>query len=155
MIQLKKQAQMMANMRAQSQNQPQTPRPEGVQQQQQSGQEGTVEGSREGMQAQNPAEDSAQQALLRNSSGPNGAQASNDPTKANPTVVRPGLECIEEVGQIMKTAFPLLIMSLETIVDQISQRFRSSQDEEIHRLICMLLQDAMSVSQDYRSLAAH
>ncbi|THH01673.1 hypothetical protein EW026_g1062 [Hermanssonia centrifuga] len=50
---------------------------------------------------------------------------------------------IEEVGQILKTAFPLLIMSLETIVDQILQRFKATPEEEIYRLVCMLLQDAL------------
>ncbi len=52
---------------------------------------------------------------------------------------------IEEVGQILKTAFPLLIMSLETIVDQILQRFKATPEEEIYRLVCMLLQDALQV----------
>jgi len=46
--------------------------------------------------------------------------------------------------QILKTAFPLLILSLETIVDQITSRFKSTAEEEIYRLVCMLLQDAMT-----------
>ena len=53
---------------------------------------------------------------------------------------------IEEVGQILKTAFPLLIMTLETVVDQIMQRFKASPEEEIYRLVCMLLQDAVQAS---------
>ena len=59
--------------------------------------------------------------------------------------VRQAWEHIEEVGQILKTAFPLLIMSLETIVDQINQRFKNTSDEEIYRLVCMLVGDGLQV----------
>ena len=59
--------------------------------------------------------------------------------------VRSPFDHIEEVGQILKTAFPLLIMSLETIVDQVMQRFKATPEEEIYRLVCMLLQDAVQV----------
>lgn len=61
-------------------------------------------------------------------------------------VMRSPPDHIEEVGQILKTAFPLLIMSLETVVDQIMQRFKATPEEEIYRLVCMLLQDAVQVS---------
>ncbi|OBZ70424.1 Transcription-associated protein 1 [Grifola frondosa] len=49
---------------------------------------------------------------------------------------------VEEVVQILKTAFPLLILSMETVVEQIQHRFKATPDEEIYRLTCMLLQDA-------------
>ncbi|KAF8138723.1 FAT domain-containing protein [Boletus edulis] len=52
-------------------------------------------------------------------------------------------EHVEEVVQILKTAFPLLILSMETMVDQILQRFKAPPEEEIYRLISMLLQDAI------------
>jgi transformation/transcription domain-associated protein len=64
------------------------------------------------------------------------------------TVTFPGQrswEYVEEVVNMLKTAFPLLILSMETTVDQISHRFKATQEEEIYRLICMLLQDAMQV----------
>ncbi|EMD40733.1 hypothetical protein CERSUDRAFT_111311 [Gelatoporia subvermispora B] len=64
-----------------------------------------------------------------------------DPT---PYPVRQSWEHIEEVMQILKTAFPLLILSLETIVDQLLTRFKASPEEEIYRLVCMLLHDAIS-----------
>ncbi|KAI0053544.1 FAT-domain-containing protein [Auriscalpium vulgare] len=60
-----------------------------------------------------------------------------------PQPVRQSWEYVEEVVQILKTAFPLLILSMETMVDQINQRFKATPEEEIYRLICMLLQDAM------------
>lgn len=53
---------------------------------------------------------------------------------------------VEEVVQILKTAFPLLILSMETMVDNISSRFRASSDEEIYRLTCVLLADAIQAS---------
>lgn len=81
-------------------------------------------------------------------------QPGNDTAKAPAVPVRTGLECIDEVSQILKTAFPLLIMSLETIVDQIGQRFRSSQEEEIYRLVCMLLQDALTVRSLFSVVAS-
>ena len=52
---------------------------------------------------------------------------------------------------MLKTAFPLLILSMETTVDQISHRFKATQEEEIYRLICMLLQDAMQVTSIVRA----
>lgn len=63
-----------------------------------------------------------------------------------PAHLRQSWEYIEEVVQILKTAFPLLILSLETMVDQIAQRFKATPEEEIYRLVCMLLQDAINVS---------
>ncbi|KAG9317678.1 hypothetical protein JVU11DRAFT_1890 [Chiua virens] len=57
--------------------------------------------------------------------------------------VRQGWEHVDEVVQILKTAFPLLILSMETMVDQILQRFKAPPEEEIYRLISMLLQDAI------------
>jgi len=52
---------------------------------------------------------------------------------------------IEEVNQILKTAFPLLILCMETLVDQINSHFKVSGEEDIYRLICMLMQDAIQV----------
>lgn len=54
-------------------------------------------------------------------------------------------ENIEEIGQILKTAFPLLAMTLQVFVEQIFARFKGSSDEEIYRLMGMLLQEAQSV----------
>ena len=64
---------------------------------------------------------------------------------AVPFPQRQAWDYVEEVMQILKTAFPLLIMNMETVVEQIILRFKATQEEEIYRLICMLLQDAMSV----------
>ena len=63
-----------------------------------------------------------------------------------PPATRQAWDLIEEIMQILKTAFPLLILTLETVVEQIAGRFKGNADEEIYRLVCMLLQDAMGVS---------
>ena len=56
---------------------------------------------------------------------------------------------IEEVNQILKTAFPLLILCMETLVDQINSHFKVSGEEDIYRLICMLMQDAIQVMRHF------
>ncbi|KAG6332834.1 hypothetical protein ID866_6255 [Astraeus odoratus] len=66
------------------------------------------------------------------------------PTEGQPSyAIRQAWEHVEEVVQILKTAFPLLILSMETLVDQLLQRFKATPEEEIYRLIGMLLQDAI------------
>ena len=79
-------------------------------------------------------------------SGSNSTASTQHPnTDGQPTHIRQGWEYIDEVVQILKTAFPLLILSMETMVDQILQRFKAPPEEEIYRLISMLLQDAIQV----------
>ncbi|GAA5864979.1 hypothetical protein JCM8547_004259 [Rhodosporidiobolus lusitaniae] len=51
---------------------------------------------------------------------------------------------IDEIMAVLKTAFPLLALSMEMIVDQISSRFKPTPDEDIYRLISALLADALS-----------
>jgi len=65
-----------------------------------------------------------------------------DPTPAQP---RQASEHVDEILQTLKTTFPLLILSLETMVDQIHHKFKPSPDEEVYRNICMLLSDAVQV----------
>jgi len=60
--------------------------------------------------------------------------------------IRQPWEYIEEVVQILKTANPLLIISMETMFEQINHRFKATPEEDIYRLVCMLLQDAIQVS---------
>lgn len=52
---------------------------------------------------------------------------------------------VDEILQTLKTGFPLLILSLETMVDQIQHKFKPSQEEEVYRSVCMLLSDAVQV----------
>jgi transformation/transcription domain-associated protein len=57
---------------------------------------------------------------------------------------RPPWEHTEEVLSVLKTAFPLLALSMETMVDQISKFFKCPPDEDAYRLITALLNDALS-----------
>lgn len=77
----------------------------------------------------------------------NGQQFMVDPAAA--ALHRPTWDCVEELVQNLKTSFPLLILNLETLVDQIISRFKPTHEEDIYRHICMLLQDALSVRGFY------
>lgn len=51
---------------------------------------------------------------------------------------------VEEVMNILKTAFPLLALSMETMLDQIQKNFKCPPDEDAYRLIVALLNDGLS-----------
>lgn len=83
-------------------------------------------------------------------SSSNSAPGQHPTTEVQPIhTLRQGWEYVDEVVQILKTAFPLLILSMETMVDQILQRFKAPPEEEIYRLISMLLQDAIQVYSQF------
>ncbi|KAF7332097.1 hypothetical protein MKEN_00090300 [Mycena kentingensis (nom. inval.)] len=67
-------------------------------------------------------------------------QGQSGPDGQNP---RQSWDYVEEVVQMLKTAFPLLVLSLETIVDQISTKFKPSSEEEAYRHLFMVLNDAL------------
>lgn len=56
---------------------------------------------------------------------------------------RQAWEHVDEVLQVLKTSFPLLMLSLETMIDQIQHKFKQTPEEDVYRIICMLLQDAV------------
>lgn len=60
-----------------------------------------------------------------------------------PSFKRP-YEHAEEILAVLKTAFPLLALSMETMVDQIQKHFKCTPDEDAYRLTGALLQDALS-----------
>lgn len=53
-------------------------------------------------------------------------------------------EYCEEVMSGLKTAFPLLALSMETMVDQIHKNFKCPPDEDAYRLIVALLNDGLA-----------
>ena len=55
------------------------------------------------------------------------------------------LEYTEEIMSVLKTAFPLLALSMETMVDQIQKHFKCPPDEDAYRLIVALLNDGLAV----------
>ncbi|TFK75868.1 hypothetical protein BDN72DRAFT_954419 [Pluteus cervinus] len=56
---------------------------------------------------------------------------------------RQAWDMIDDILQNLKSAFPLLILSLETMVDQIQTKFKLSPEEEVYRTMVLLLQDAV------------
>lgn len=73
-------------------------------------------------------------------------QQTNPALQPSNNGVRHSWEHVDEIMAILKTAFPLLALSMEMIVDQISTRFKPSPDEDIYRLISALMTDALQVS---------
>lgn len=59
-------------------------------------------------------------------------------------------EYSEEIMGVLKTSFPLLALSMETMVDQIQKHFKCPPDEDAYRLIVALLNDGLSVCQSRR-----
>ncbi|KAH8177248.1 FAT domain-containing protein [Sarocladium implicatum] len=57
---------------------------------------------------------------------------------------KPPWELTEEIMSVLKTAFPLLALSMETMVDQIQKHFKCPPDEDAFRLIVALLNDALA-----------
>ena len=76
---------------------------------------------------------------------PNGEGQSVPDGEAEPAQKKPW-EYVEEIMSALKTTFPLLALSMETIVDQIQKHFKCPPDEDAYRLIVALLNDGLSVS---------
>ncbi|TDZ59852.1 Transcription-associated protein 1 [Colletotrichum trifolii] len=79
---------------------------------------------------------------------PEGNDANGTPAaQANGTPAdqkKPPWELTEEIMTALKTAFPLLALSMETMVDQIQKHFKCPPDEDAYRLIVALLNDALA-----------
>lgn len=58
-------------------------------------------------------------------------------------VPRQPWEYVDEILNILKTAFPLLTLTMENIAEQIQQRFKPTNEEDIYRLTNALLNDAL------------
>ena len=69
------------------------------------------------------------------------------PASAPLTGPRQPWELVEEVMNHLKTLFPLLALTMEKMVDQISIRAKPSSDEDIYRFFAALLADALQVGQ--------
>lgn len=57
---------------------------------------------------------------------------------------KPPWELTDETMSTLKTAFPLLALSMETMVDQIQKHFKCPPDEDAYRLIVALLNDGLA-----------
>jgi transformation/transcription domain-associated protein len=74
--------------------------------------------------------------------GTAGPQSASPPSQG--AQKKPPWEHTEEILAVLKTAFPLLALSMETMVDQIQKYFKCPPDEDAYRLITALLNDALS-----------
>ncbi|CCF50080.1 hypothetical protein NDA11_006772 [Ustilago hordei] len=64
-------------------------------------------------------------------------------TAAAANMPRQPWEYVDEILNILKTAFPLLTLTMENIAEQIQQRFKPTNEEDIYRLTNALLNDAL------------
>ncbi|RPB12496.1 hypothetical protein P167DRAFT_506485 [Morchella conica CCBAS932] len=77
---------------------------------------------------------------------PNGPSVSSPAAAVpspQPQVKRLPWEYAEEIMSVLKTAFPLLALSMETMGDQIQKFFKCPPDEDAYRLIVALLNDGL------------
>nr|XP_018259603.1 transformation/transcription domain-associated protein [Kwoniella dejecticola CBS 10117]OBR81761.1 transformation/transcription domain-associated protein [Kwoniella dejecticola CBS 10117] len=78
--------------------------------------------------------------------GPNGVANGNGqmaPPAQLPPPPRQPWDHVDEIMNMLKTAFPLLALTMEKMVDQISLRAKPNPDEDIYRFFSALLADAM------------
>ena len=78
----------------------------------------------------------------------NGTQGDQKPgqtdgNKSGPAAKKPPWELAEELMSNLKSAFPLLALSMEAMVDQIQKNFKCPPDEDAYRLIVALLNDGL------------
>lgn len=86
-------------------------------------------------------DDNADSKDSKASSSGQGSSDSKLPAAAG--AIRRSWEYVEEIMGILKTAYPLLALSLESLVDQINQRFKCTADEDAYRLGVALLNDGV------------
>lgn len=67
--------------------------------------------------------------------GQNGVQSGVSSLGTPSREARQPWEYVEEIVAILKTAFPLLALTLETIQDQLKQRFKPSNEEDNYRIL--------------------
>ncbi|KAF1991150.1 hypothetical protein K402DRAFT_389346 [Aulographum hederae CBS 113979] len=73
-----------------------------------------------------------------------GEQATPNGSSTSLPVPKKPWEYTEELMSTLKTAFPLLAWSMESMVDQIQKNFKCPPDEDAYRLIVALLNDGIS-----------
>ncbi|KAI0913375.1 FAT domain-containing protein [Ustulina deusta] len=97
----------------------------------------------------NNAQPKTEQAEANGPSNNSAAPSSNgeqqvQPAKDGAGQKKPPWELTEEIMSVLKTAFPLLALSMETMVDQIQKYFKCPPDEDAYRLIVALLNDGLA-----------
>ncbi|KAJ9213961.1 hypothetical protein DTO166G4_4406 [Paecilomyces variotii] len=99
-------------------------------------------------QAQNAGQQQGQtpgQPLAQNQGqGQNGNQPAGEQEQPQKEPLKKPWEYSDEIMSGLKTAFPLLALSMETMVDQIHKNFKCPPDEDAYRLIVALLNDGLA-----------
>lgn len=68
--------------------------------------------------------------------------SADETTTAISASTKPAHEHIEDVMAILRTGYPLLTLTLETLVDQILARLKPSPEEDLYRMLSALTIDA-------------
>ncbi|KAG2214450.1 hypothetical protein INT46_007375 [Mucor plumbeus] len=63
---------------------------------------------------------------------------SNTTASGTPTTAGPPAHPLDEIMAMLKTGYPLLALSMETMVDQIQLKFKPQADEDMYRLVVAL-----------------
>ena len=148
-------AQYQAQQGAQSQATTQNQSPaQGQGQVQRSPVQGQIPGSHQSprvaqnnSQTQNPQQASLQVPQQNASQGSTQNQNQNqnqNGTEPEKEPLKKPWEYSDEIMSGLKTAFPLLALSMETMVDQIHKNFKCPPDEDAYRLIVALLNDGLA-----------
>ena len=83
-------------------------------------------------------------ATATNGTATNGTDGQQPAAPTQLAQKKPPWEHTEEILAVLKTAFPLLALSMESMVDQIGKYFKCPPDEDAYRLITALLNDALN-----------
>ena len=103
------------------------------------GPSGAADGQQQNQTPQAQQQQGQQQTQLAQQQG-----QSQPPAATGAAQKRPPWELNDEIMTTLKTAFPLLALSMETMVDQIQKHFKCPPDEDAYRLIVALLNDALA-----------
>lgn len=90
-----------------------------------------------------PADDSAAKDSDTANKDHQSTEAKDAAAKDTTDATRHAWDHVDEILNILKTAFPLLALTMENMAEQLQQRFKPSNDEDIYRLTNALLNDAL------------
>ena len=80
------------------------------------------------------------------------AVGSNTTISGTPTTAGPPTHPLDEIMAMLKTGYPLLALSMETMVDQIQLKFKPQADEDMYRLVVALYNEGAQVSPRWISM---
>jgi transformation/transcription domain-associated protein len=95
--------------------------------------------------ATSQATTAAANAVAAAAAAANGNKPSTTPPISQNTTPRHPWELVDEIMSMLKTGYPVLALSMETMVDQIQLKLKPQADEDMYRLIVALLNDGIQV----------